>query len=171
MGQHKELKSDSISRRGGVEHASFSRALWPKRMRTIKACWIRVRWLVRLQSSGKPGQIWKAPVVMWRRATFRSPAVSGAAYSSSSTQGMNRARASVVPDTRPAARLKMGWAGLLFLFKERPPPLLPGDTPGRTSVGAPDLCPHRPTYSALPPTLPCSACFFPSTGWGGGGGS
>lgn len=65
------------------------------------------------------------------------------------------------------ARLRMEWAGLLFLFEERPccaPPLLPGDTLGRTSVGAPDLCPHRPTSSALPPTHPCSACSFSSTG-------
>lgn len=104
--------------------------------------------------------------------TFTSRVVSGATYLwprsvRSFRQWMNRLEFLwYVTEVLPA-QLKMEWAGLLFLFKERPrcaPPLLPGDTLGRTSVGAPDLCPHRPTYSALPPTHPCSACFFPSTG-------
>lgn len=82
---------------------------------------------------------------------------------------MNRAGVSVVRDRSPAGPAQDGMGGLPFLIERKtllrpPPPLLPGDTPGRTSVGAPDLCPHCPTYSTLPPNHPCWACFFPSTG-------
>lgn len=52
-------------------------------------------------------------------------------------------------------QLKTKLAGPLFLFKKTPaaPPLLPCDSPERTSVGAADLCPHptplHPIYSSL----------------------
>ena len=49
-------------------------------------------------------------------------------------------------------RLKMKWAGPLFLCEETTatPPLWPTDSPERTSVGAPDLCPQpHPPFSSI----------------------
>lgn len=54
-------------------------------------------------------------------------------------------------------QLKMKWAGPLFLFEKTSatPPLLPCDSPERTSVATPDLCPHPPSvqlFIFIPPT-------------------
>lgn len=69
---------------------------------------------------------------------------------------------------RPSSRWN-GPASLSYSKKDpTAPPPLPSDSPGRTSVGAPDLCPHPTTYSALslPPMLSVLLLLHWGDSWG-----
>lgn len=59
---------------------------------------------------------------------------------------MNRAGVSLLRDRGPAAwaQDEMGWPPFLMRKGFSYTPTVPSDSPERTSVGAPDLCPHPP---------------------------